>query len=89
MAYLTCPDCMMPNSVGDDAVKYMCFSCSAEIIFENCTTCGVGQAIPSRWQSAFTCGKCGAKVDIPRQRFYSTSAKAKDARGYGYIYPKL
>lgn len=89
MAYLTCPDCMMPNSVGDDAIKYACFSCFAEIIFQECLACRLTQAIPTRWQNAFTCGRCGGKVDIPRTRLYSTSAKAKDVRGYGYIYPKL
>jgi ribosomal protein S27E len=89
MAYLTCPDCMMPNVVADDAIKYHCFSCSAEIIFEGCKECGFEQAIPARWQVAFTCGLCGEKVAIPRQRFYSKSAKAKAVRGYGYVYPKL
>jgi ribosomal protein S27E len=89
MAYLTCPDCMMPNVVADDAIHYWCFSCSAEIIFEACKECGHQQAIPARWQVAFSCGLCNSKVDIPRQRFYSTSAKAAKVKGYGYVYPKL
>ena len=66
MAYLTCPDCVMPNTVGDDAVKFRCMSCCAEIVFETCADCGYKQSIPSRWHTAFTCGKCNAKCDIPR-----------------------
>ena len=89
MAYLTCPDCMMPNHVGDDAIKYHCFSCSAEIVFESCVECHFQQAIPARWQVAFTCGRCGARCDIPRRRMYSTSTKALRVVGYGYVYPKL
>jgi hypothetical protein len=80
---------MMPNVVADDAIKYHCFSCSAEIVFEACTECRHEQAIPARWQVAFTCAKCNAKVAIPRQRFYSSSAKAGAVRGYGYIYPRM
>ena len=76
MAYLTCPDCMMPNPVGDDAVKYACFDCFAEIIFETCPGCGYQQAVPSRWQGAFACGHCSQRVEIPRQ-------------GYGYMYPRM
>ncbi|HEX6845144.1 MAG TPA: hypothetical protein VF235_08530 [Actinomycetota bacterium] len=89
MAYLTCPDCMMPNVVADDAIHYWCFSCSAQVIFEGCKRCGYQQAIPARWQVAFTCGQCETRVEIPRQRFYSTSAKAAKVKGYGYVYPKL
>ncbi len=89
MAYLTCPDCMLPSPVSDYAVKYMCFSCSAEIFFETCGECGYRQAIPGRWQSAFTCGKCGEKVDIPRRRTYATGTRAKDVEGYGYMYPRF
>jgi len=89
VAYLTCPDCRMANSVGDDAVKYMCFSCYAEIVFETCRECGFQQSIPSRWQLAFTCGKCGGKVNLPRMRLYSTSTKARSVKGYGYTYPRV
>jgi hypothetical protein len=88
MAYLTCPDCMMPNPVGDDVVKYSCFSCFAEIVFERCPECRFDQSIPARWETAFTCGKCAAKVDIPRTRLYSTSTKARGVQGYGYSYPR-
>jgi hypothetical protein len=89
VAYLVCPDCMMPNHVGDDAAKYHCFSCHAEIVFETCRECGFEQSIPSRWQSAFTCGRCGERCEIPRTRLYSTATKAIRVRGYGYVYPKL
>ena len=89
MAYLTCPDCMMPSPVGDDAVKYACMSCFAEIVFETCADCGFKQSIPSRWQSAYTCGRCGARCVLPRRRLYSTSTKALGVEGYGYVYPKL
>jgi ribosomal protein S27E len=88
MAYLTCPDCMMPNPVGDDAVKYACFTCFAEIIFETCPNCFFRQAIPSRWQRAFTCGHCSQRVEIPRQRFFATSTKAREVEGLGYTYPR-
>jgi len=88
MAYLTCPDCRMPNPVGDDAVKYACFTCYAEIIFETCPTCTYRQAIPTRWQRAFTCGNCEGKVDIPRERFFATSTKAREVEGYGYTFPR-
>jgi hypothetical protein len=89
MAYVTCPDCMMPNPVGDDAVKCMCFSCFAEVVFQSCPECGFAQSIPSRWREAFTCGRCGEKVGIPRVRMYSTSTKAMRVQGYGYTYPRL
>lgn len=89
MAYLTCPDCMMPNPVADDAVKSTCFSCFAEVVFETCQECGFHQSIPKRWQTAFTCGKCGARVPIPRSRMYSTSTKAMAVQGYGYTYPRV
>ena len=89
MAYLTCPDCMMPNHVGDTSAKYMCFSCYAEIIFETCGSCDYRQSIPSRWQRAYTCGRCGERCDIPRTRLYSSATKAAAVEGHGYMYPKL
>ena len=89
VAYLTCPDCMMANDVGDDAVNYMCFSCYSQIVFETCKECGFQQSIPARWQLAYTCGKCGERGEIPRRRGYATSTKARVVRGYGYTYPRL
>ena len=89
VAYLTCPDCMVPNAVSDEAVRYRCASCASEIVFERCTECAYDQAIPARWQAAFTCGRCLTRVPIPRARLYSSSAKAAGVQGYGYTYPKL
>jgi hypothetical protein len=89
MAYLTCPDCMMPNPVPDDASNYRCFTCFAEIIFQRCPECRFNQAIPARWQKAFTCGKCGGMVEIPRRRSYVTSSRANQVEGYGYVYPRM
>lgn len=89
MAYLTCPDCRMPNHVGDDAIRYHCFSCSAEIVFQTCDECGMHQAIPARWMVAYTCCACESKCSIPRQRLYSTSTKARFVKGYGHVYPKF
>ena len=89
MAYLTCPDCMMPNPVADDAVHTRCCSCFADLVFETCQECGFQQSIPKRWEKAFTCGRCGARVPIPRTRLYSTSTKAMLVRGYGYTYPRV
>ena len=79
----------MPNPVADDAIKYMCFSCFAHIVFESCPSCGHDQAIPSRWQVAFSCGKCGEKVAIPRMRLYSRSTKAVRVTGFGYTWPRM
>ena len=89
MAYLVCPDCRMSTQVSDDSTQYMCFGCFAQIIFETCPECGFDQAIPARWQNAFSCGKCGEKVTIPRVRLYSSSTKANVVSGYGYTYPKF
>jgi len=89
VAYLTCPDCMMPSPVGDDAIAYRCLSCFTEVVFESCDECGFRQSIPSRWHTAYTCGKCGAKCLIPRRRLYSTSTKAFGVQGYGHTYPKF
>jgi ribosomal protein S27E len=80
---------MMPTSVSDDAVKGTCQSCFSEFIFERCPECGFDQAIPTRWQSAFTCGRCEEKVEIPRTGLYSTSTKARAVQGYGYSYPRF
>jgi hypothetical protein len=89
MAYLTCPDCMMPNPVGDEAIAYRCFACFSEVVFETCRACGYQQSIPARWVAAFACGKCGEKVGIPYRRLYSTSTKARWVQGYGYLYPRV
>jgi hypothetical protein len=79
----------MPNSVGDDAIKYQCMSCYAEIVFETCAICGYKQSIPTRWHSAYTCGKCDARCELPRRRLYSSSTKAVGVEGYGFAYPRI
>ena len=89
MAYLTCPDCRMSTQVSDDSIQYMCFGCFAQIIFASCPDCGFDQAIPARWQSAFSCGKCAVRVEIPRVHLYATSTKAMVVSGYGYTYPRF
>ena len=89
MPYLTFPDCRVPQQVDDEAIEYRCITCAAGIVFESCAQCGYCQAIASRWQTAFTCGKCERRVEIPRVRSVGTSAKAKDVEGYGYTYPKF
>ncbi len=88
MAYLTCPDCMMPNPVSDDVAAYACYTCAARIVFVGCPDCGFMQSIPERWQTAFTCGRCGERVEIPRRRSYATSTTARRVEGYGYMYPR-
>lgn len=78
----------MPSPVGDEAIDYRCFSCFGQILFETCPSCQFRQAIPARWQGAFTCGKCDEMVPIPRGRLYSTSTKAAGVQGYGFVYPR-
>ncbi len=89
MPYLTCPDCMVPQSVADDSIKYQCLSCFSEIVFEACTECGYRQSIAARWQTAFSCGRCEQRMPISRTRSYGSSTRAKDVEGTGYTYPKL
>ena len=74
--------------VGDDLISYQCFSCFAEVHFHPCPTCGFIQTVSGRW-SVYTCGRCGAKVDAPRRWSYGTSARAKQAEGVAFTYPKL
>ena len=80
---------MMPNPVGDDAIGYACFSCFSQVSFQTCTECSYGQSISHRWVGAFACGKCGAKVEIPRRRTYGTSTRARLVQGYGHMYPRV
>ena len=59
---------MMPSPVGDDAIAYRCHSCFTEVVFESCGGCGFRQSIPSRWHTAYTCGKCGAPNRIQAEK---------------------
>lgn len=60
-----------------------------QIVFESCTECVFDQAIPARWQTAYSCGKCQKRCAIPRRRLYPTSTKARAVKGYGHVYPKF
>jgi hypothetical protein len=73
---------MMQTPVGDDAIKFLCQGCWTEIVFDTCAGCGFRQSIPGRWRGSFTCGRCGAKCDIPHRRSYGTSTKAFGVEGY-------
>ena len=88
MAYLTCPDCMMPNPVGDDAVKYACFSCFAQIIFETCPDCSYPAGDPVAMAAGVHLRSLLAAGEIPRERFFATSTKAREVEGLGYTYPR-
>src|SRR2546428_13854520 len=86
MAYLTCPDCLMPAPVADDAANYTCFTCCAVVVFECCHECLFSQSISSRWLRAFTCATCGGKVVIPHRRAYAPLARRRDDKGTATTY---
>ena len=88
MAYLTCPWCLTPQLVDDDAITYRCFTCYAEVGFFACSECGLTQTVNKRWK-AFTCGRCEAKVDLPRRWSYGSAARAFRVRGSGQGWPKM
>ena len=86
MAYLTCPWCLAPQMVGDDAPGYRCLSCYAEIRFFECPMCHLVQTVNQRW-TVFSCGGCGDKVDLPRRWGFMPGAKAGLVRGAGQAWP--
>jgi hypothetical protein len=88
VAYPTCPWCLTPQLIADEAAEYRCFTCYAEVRFFACPNCSLVQTVSKRW-SAFTCGKCERKVDLPFRWGYADAAKAMAARGTGHPYPKL
>jgi hypothetical protein len=88
VAYPTCPWCLTPQLIADEAAEYRCFTCYAEVRFFVCPHCSLAQTVSKRW-SAFTCGKCDRKVDLPFRWGYADAAKAMAARGTGHPYPKL
>lgn len=88
MGYLTCPWCLTPQQIADDAPGYRCFTCSGEIRFFECPDCTLVQTVSKRW-TAFTCEKCSAKVNLPHRWPFSVSARADRVRGTGKPYPKL
>ena len=88
MAYLTCPWCLTPQLIADDAAEYQCFTCYGEIRFFQCPECETVQTVNKRW-TAFTCGHCDRKVDLPFRWGYASAAKAVKVTGTGHPYPKL
>lgn len=88
MAYLTCPWCLTPQLVADDASSYRCFTCYAEIGFFPCPGCGLVQTVSKRW-TRFTCSGCEAVVDLPRRWGYSAEATAGRVGAAGKAWPKL
>lgn len=88
MAYLTCPWCLTPQMVGEDADYYQCFTCYGEIRFTTCPECGFRQTVSKKW-TVFTCGNCEAKVELPRRWSYAASTKAREVEGNGRSWPEL
>jgi hypothetical protein len=88
MAYLNCPWCLTPQSVSDDVVNYLCFSCYADVRFFECPECKLTQTVGMRWEF-FTCSRCDAKVRLPAQFSYGTALKARAVKGTGHTWPQL
>ena len=88
MAYLTCPWCLTPQLIADDAAEYRCFTCYGEIRFFQCPECSTVQTVNKRWKS-FTCGTCDRKVDLPLRWGYSNAATALRVSTTGQPYPRL
>ncbi len=88
MAYITCPWCLTPQLIGDDAPGYQCFTCAGEIRFYECPECKLVQTVSKKWRS-FRCGKCDTKLDLPHQFGYFNAAKAFRVRGTGKSWPPL
>lgn len=89
MAYPICPDCRMPQAVGDDMTQWQCFTCYCEVRFFTCPHCTKPQSVAKRWAPAFTCGNCNQKVDVPYNIPYPEQVKAFGISDVGYPYPKL
>lgn len=88
MAYVTCPWCLTPQMVGDDAPGYQCLTCYGEIGFITCSECDFIQTVSKQW-SAFICGRCDATIQLPRRWGYAPGAKAYRVQGAGQSWPKL
>jgi len=88
MAYLTCPWCLTPQLIADEAPEYRCFTCAGEIRFFECPRCSTIQTVSKRWR-AFTCGSCDAKIDLPYQWSYANSSKAMFVQATGKAWPPL
>lgn len=88
MAYLTCPWCLTPQLIADEAAEYRCFTCNGEIRFFACPGCSMVQTVSKRWR-AFSCFKCDTKVDLPYQWSYAAAGKAVRVEGTGKAWPPL
>jgi hypothetical protein len=88
MAYLTCPWCKSPQLVADEAAEYKCYTCYGDVRFATCSNCGLIQTVHKQW-TAFTCGKCARKVDVPQRWSYATSVKATRVEGIAKPYPEI
>lgn len=88
MAYLTCPWCLTPQMIADEAYEYRCFTCFAEIRFSTCPECKLVQTVNKGWR-AYECSKCRAQVELPLQWRFADSSKAMWVRGTGKPWPPL
>ncbi|MGZ8513212.1 MAG: hypothetical protein ACXWWL_07215 [Candidatus Limnocylindria bacterium] len=88
MAYLTCPWCLTPQLVADDAAGYQCFTCYAEVMFFSCPECSLVQTVSKKW-ARFICANCDAVLQLPRRWGYSSDAKAYLVKATGHSWPKL
>ncbi len=88
MAYPTCPGCLVPQQVGDDAISFGCFYCYQEIRFHTCPRCMLAQSVVASW-AAFTCSNCGGKVDLPRSVPFQEATKASRVDAVGNPWPPL
>jgi hypothetical protein len=74
--------------VDDRSPGYTCFTCYGQIRFFQCPHCEYVQTVSERW-TAFTCGRCEKKVDLPHRWAYDPNAKALFVEGTGHPYPRL
>jgi predicted RNA-binding Zn-ribbon protein involved in translation (DUF1610 family) len=89
MAYLTCPWCLMAQQVDEAAPTFHCYSCGSDLRFAECSSCGFKQSVRRDW-SAFTCGRCGSKTELPRATGYEPGAlKAYQVQGVGRSWPAV
>ncbi len=88
MAYLTCPWCLTPQMVAEQADHYQCFTCYAEIRFAACANCGFKQTVNKKW-TVYTCGNCESKGELPRRWSFAASTKAREVEGSGASWPRL
>jgi hypothetical protein len=88
MAYVTCPWCMTPQLVGDEADGYQCLTCYGDVRFFTCPQCGYKQTVSKKW-TAFTCSHCEAKVDLPHRWSYAGATRARQVEGVAYPWPRF